>query len=241
MAFKIDLVEGSALTEQAGIVTEVIRVASVTEITSFNSQSIKDFLDHPSMPQPGDSHPTISDLFLENRTVQSVSASAARVTLVYHPHWRKGYWISRGAGTLYQATLQKDAAGNQITVTHDGDQIGVEAQAMLSKDTMVIEFIETTNYPVAVLRYFLRKVNSTTWEGDPPGTWFCSNITYELAVGAATDMWRFFYTFEYDPEGWAPLVVYRNPDGSIPPALVSGVGIKNVTVYGSADFDSHFR
>jgi len=225
--------------ERAGNIEELVRVAKITNLASFDSGTIEDFLS--GLPAVGSSHPTISEMVLEDREVQAVSASAATVNLIYRWHRTTANWVAHGTASLYQAPRQKDINGTQITVSHDGDIRGMEVSGFFPQETIVIEVVEETNTPEAGARAFLNKLNSVIWLGDPILTWFCSDVDYSPRIETTSpQFWNMRYTFQYNPETFDQWVAYKLPDGTLPQGLVLGTGLKQVAVHEIVDFNTKF-
>jgi hypothetical protein len=81
------------------------------------------------------------------------------------------------------------------------------------------------------------KTNDALWNGYAANTVLCTSIVGNSRDGGATYDVR--YEFEYKPNGWTELVVFKDEETGRPIAnLVAGVSKVTVDLYDEADFDA---
>jgi hypothetical protein len=240
---KIDLIEGARVVKRAGYIRELDRIARIKELATNDSGTILDAIDHADLPTDGDQHPDDATLILEDRSIKRVvSASYVEVVLTYRRHFTTADWFAEGTAALQGVTRDTDSGGSFITVTHDGDTQGVTINVEDILEDIFIEIVEDTDTPGTEARAFVNKLNSAIWLGDAAGLWKCTRVEYAPAIlTTSPQKWRFRYFFSYDPAGWQPRVTYIDASTGRPPnGLVEGTGAKDVTYYGTVDFNTKF-
>lgn len=132
--------------------------------------------------------------------------------------------------------------------THDKYPSQTKQQGGLIKvfeiqETIKIEGLYQTDSPRDISNKFMKKVNSIEWEGGQPGTWMCMTVNHkQIDYNSTPGRYRFFFTFEFNPAGWQPEVVYIDPDTGKPPPDVSREGapggVETILYYRELDFGS---
>lgn len=146
-----------------------------------------------------------------------------------------GPTVERVGATTESVETTKDRTGAAITVTHDGITVGASVSYRRPRMTVEYDRLEVTNARTRASTY-VGKVNSTSFKGFGSGTVFCSSI--ESRSNAERGGYDVHYVFEIDANGWQPTAAYLDPaTGEPPPNLVDGVGVVDVDLYASADFN----
>jgi hypothetical protein len=82
--------------------------------------------------------------------------------------------------------------------------------------------IQVSN-PWTIVNALIRTINATTWFDQPPGTWICSEVKFEIydTNGPLTGpLYKFEFEFQNDSDGWNPTVVFKDQRTGRPPANV---------------------
>ena len=247
---RIDLVEGSFLTEEYGENVEAVRIA-IVHLSKSETPIFENALAKSIVPEPGASLNNDSpNVKVFRRTPKIVGLDGSNVTVQVTVEYQIQRPESdapnplRGGASLTQIETAKGRDGSQITVTHDGDTQGGQISVLVAQANFSREIIEQTDDPEAIQNEWIGKVNLNQWKGGSPRTWICSDVQYELVErnDSGTDRYSFTYSFEQsdNPDGWDPTVVYQNADGTIPEGLVDGDGIKTIEWYEEKDFNTKF-
>jgi hypothetical protein len=155
---------------------------------------------------------------------------------------------------LQQKQTQNDRWGNALVVSHtfpaNDDDYPSETRTQLGEPPVLLPqmrlratgIIRTYN-PLFFAADWVGAVNGTWWAGGAPGTWLCTGAPASpVYLDATPPRWRFSFEFQYQPEGWNPLVYFRDAreGGKPPPNLVQGTGIYYADLYRPKDFRTVF-
>lgn len=206
---KVDIIEGHSVTEEFGIITEVVRRAHVKEINpglySGTYMAVLNTLG--VLPTPGDAHPSDSDLILGPRIPSGDGGNnSCFVDLVY----RTKKPILRGGTSVSQITTSRKVDGSPIYVTYSGadgpgtgDEPGespqvVEINPYSAETSIVGEVMLPTTTPGAIGETYANKINLSAWQGYAAKRAFCSSVTFEPWVieRSGTKWWRFMFEFQ---------------------------------------------
>ena len=258
----LDIIENARWTEVDGYLTEIVRMAIVvvgdtvpTDPPPFDSIVVwaTDPNLNPDLPVPGEQHPVRGELILRERRPTPLSTKLVQIELIYRrrdegqpPPPTGSNSVIQGSTSLDQITTQNDRAEPpaQITVEHDGVTQGGEISVQVPRTQLSFTREEQSSTPGLRGLNNVGRVNLETFQGLPPGTWLCMDISFELLVPGSTvapivpSTWRFTYRFKFDPEGHDPAVVFIDPEtGQPPPGLIEDEGFKTVPYYQAADFN----
>lgn len=146
-----------------------------------------------------------------------------------------GQTVERVGATTESVETAKDRNGTRITVTHEGLTVGATVSYRRPRMTVEYDRLEVGNARSRASTY-VGRVNSTSFQGFEAGTVFCSAI--ESRSNPERGGYDVHYVFEIDADGWQPTAAYLDPaTGEPPPNLVEGVGIVDVDLYESAEFN----
>ena len=108
-----------------------------------------------------------------------------------------------------------------------------------------IRVTEATNDPQIEAADWVGAINSSPMLGGAEATWMVVDADYEpvlLGSPTYTDRYNFEWRFEYNPDGWEPTSVYKDPEtGVTPPDLVEDEGIKTFEYYDRGNLNYLFR
>lgn len=109
---------------------------------------------------------------------------------------------------------------------------------------LVGEVSKATNTPGSIVKGYLGKVNSTTWQGEAARHWLCSEATARpINLTSSPQLWSFFFGFSLDESGWdsQTTLVFIDPDTGQPPdGIAEGNGLLTVTHYDTKNFNEDF-
>lgn len=205
---KVDIIEGHSVTEEFGIITEVVRRAHVKEINATASGVYIAVLNTAGvLPTPGDAHPADSNLILGPRIPSSDGGNnSCFVDLVY----RTKKPILRGGTYVSQITTQRKRDGTPIKVSYTnaggpgaGDEPGespqvVEINPFNAETSIVGEVLLSTTSPGGITETYVNKLNVSSWQGYAAKRVYCSQGNAEPWVleRSGTKWWRFTFEFQ---------------------------------------------
>ena len=251
----IDIIPGVRWREDKGVVTEVSRLAVVSEIlvagqtNSPGELVVAAALDHTDMPQPGDPHPVKTGLLLTGRFPIARSTRIIQIELRYtipglidQPPPGEP-WTLRGGASLEEIETHIDRDGNQIIVSHLGKDQGGVIRVLMPRRELHAEWKGQSMFPGDLVDAYVGKVNLSTWQAGLAGTWLCTELTFDPAdINQTPVLYRYNASFRQkddDGAGQQPQVVFVDPEtGQPPPGLVSGVGYKTIPWYLGAEFNA---
>lgn len=253
----IDLLEGVRWREHKGVVREVSRLAIVSGITdTFGQQGASDgeavipvALNHTDMPQPGEEHPLLTGMVLEDRFVVPRSTKIIQVELRYKvpggdPPPPGQPWTLSGGASLEEIESQLDRNGNQIVVTHNGRPQGGVIRPLMPRRVLHARWTGQSMFPGDLVDAYAGKTNLSDWQGGLPGTWLCLDIDFDpVDVRADPVLYEYNASFRHKDdgggEGHDPQIVFIDPEtGQPPPGLVAGEGFKTIPWYLRAEFNA---
>lgn len=251
----IDILEGVRWREEKGVVKEISRLAIVSEITTAGGTDpsgeliVAAALDHTDMPQPGDPHPVKTGLVLTDRFPIARSTRIIQIELRYKipglidPPPPGEPWTLHGGASLEEIESHIDRDGNQITVAHNGVVQGGVIRVLMPRRELHPEWTGQSLFPGDLVDAYVGKVNLSTWQAGLPGTWLCTELTFDPADPSQTPvLYRYNASFRQkddDGSGQQPQVVFIDPEtGQPPPGLVAGVGYKTIAWYLGAEFNA---
>lgn len=249
----LHIIGSGQATKRKGRIEEIQVSAIVYDITpgaDWYAQAIA------ACPPSGDPHPVETSLFLEDITPRLIRApDIVEVELVYRrkeeanptedagddPMGALARFIVRGGSTVNQIETQKKTDGTTINVTYNGKTQTGTISVTQRQDTIVFEMEMVESYPGNVSRAYSNKVNATEWQNDDPGTWMCTNVDFDPS-DRSTSSWKFQFTFQFNEDGWQPVVAWKSADGIIPADVNLGTenGLKKIVYYGTAEFNAIF-
>ena len=253
MAVKTDLIRGASYTEEAGegidaTETQVVTVdLSDPQISRIPPEITRLALAGSGVRQPGDRWSTAdNNLIVTGRSATIVGIEDNEATVEVEVKYRiiRKYASPplRGGSSLAQVERSTDWAGNDITVTHNGDTQTGRVSAMLPTSNFVVERTVSTNDPTSVVRSWTGKVNGDHWHGETASMWMIVRADF-TPVDMGSNPRKYLFEVEFERaqtrDGWQPSVAYVDPElKEIPEDLEEGVGIKSVYIYEAATFGS---
>ena len=235
-------------TADGEVVTEIWRV---DELAVPERQMQTAALAAVGIPAYGEVHPYAFSSYVSARNVETVSPDACQITITFAPITGTSGSIPSETspvvleiGTaLVQTTTELDNADAQMDVSHTyltGDKAGLTDLQGGTVDIQVPQMVARCSRlepgsPKAKSLTYTGKVNSITWNGDPPRTWLCMPIVGRTS--GLSQPYEVTYEFMYREQTWDALVAYIDPDtGQRPPNLVPTEGLKTFEVYPEIDF-----
>lgn len=255
MGIEFDQIEGTTITRSSkGL--ELQRNAIVTGLSGSPDVIIYNALQEPGVPNQGDSHPSIPDLYVTNVTATPLENSNTQAWLIitygppnattYVPNETNPAQIETGA-TIVQRQTNLDRFGDLITVTYSNpDKLDANNQPFEDTIVATVELQEPQVYlrlsrkepedPELKASLFVGTTNLTPFRGDGPFKWLCTAITGSSPNGGLD--WDVRYEFQRNPSDWRIDVVYVDPETGNPPEdIIEGNGlVRNIEVLGLADF-----
>lgn len=246
MPATFDLLDGASITEDNGVISEIVRVGRVTGLSASSDGILYAALADSDVPQHGEEHPTVTGIYALGRRADPIDQTSARVTITYKrlqggsiTPSQDGVPVLTGGTGLQQTETAVDRSGDEIYVTVNGTNVGKNVSVMMPHSTLRFERVEFTNQPGGIARDYVGFVNESTWQSGVAGTWMCVSITFDL-IDNTTSPFKYLmrYEFQYNPIGWQPIVVAIDPTtGEVLNPLVDNVSKKTVDWYPEADFD----
>lgn len=207
------------------------------------------------------------NLLLSHRSVKLVDRAAAEVDLTYEHLSESAYQelgnpntnalVFSGEASLSAKKSQTDKDGAAVVLTytyhaddnktgHSGEvaKQGAEFDVQIPTRTRTLRGLMEHYDPEVVLGGIVGLVNDPEWADGTAGTWLCTKGSYRLHdANASTPVWLFEFSFEYDPDGWQPKVVFQDPDSKKPPSdwANQATAHDEVDWYLTQDFGQYFR
>lgn len=254
-------IETNDITEEEGVVVSHVTVfrAEGLNNTYADYRTLDEALNVSGMPQQGDAAPGNTNLRMFRRTVQPIAGdpTQARVVCEYKTvaDWEDSFILSVGS-SLNSVNTNYDIYGNLITLsyTYPSDypvedlrsqvlETAIDEPVYIPRVTLTGTGSLYVYYPLQTVQSWLWHMNSTFWAGWPAGYWLCTGCDAtprDVGIGRAP-LWRFRWTFELDPRGWAVVAKIKDPNtGIVPPDVIPGTGTKSVVWYASRDFNEIF-
>lgn len=255
----IDITEGTTISRDANG-DRVERVALVTGVAGVADLRIQAAIDDAGLPNIGDVHPSIPEIYLTSIRGDALDSETVRVTLTYTNE--PGYPLSLNVKKSVSATTTpqptttdkdgidmwaiyetlSDVAQTPPVATKENFTANVETpMASIEFEWTIDNSPGTTPYPQSVINNNLGYVNSGTWNGYPARSVLCTAVSvYQQGLG-----YRVSASFSYNPQLWEYNAMVAVPvnqiDSSTDPTLDTSTGIKNFKVYGEAAFaDAEF-
>ncbi|MCH8852559.1 MAG: hypothetical protein IID41_07865 [Planctomycetes bacterium] len=163
-----------------------------------------------------------------------------RVELIYEQFGRSldslsvGAFIWSGGGSLKQIATEKDRFGNPLLLGYTYPPVypldeslqgkfvpqGGSAQVDNPNDTTIAVGRLTMPNPDAMVDAWRGWVNSDIWRAGAAGTWLCTDVQYDTyhQQNITWPIYNFRFTFQREPQGWNPLIVFRDPRSGKPAA-----------------------
>jgi len=246
--------------EEESIVATARTEYIVSGLVSTTAYVVEEALGTAGVPQPASYFPGDYNLILCNRTAKVIDDTARIVSVVCEYRSiaeARATFIFSGGTSLTQITTQNDIYGNQLYVQHTfpaddpdpnhfpGEVIyqGGDVPVMIPQTTLSAVGRLPVDYPDEISRYWVGSLNSTYWAGSAPYTWLCTRCDFvgkDLALNRQ-HWWEFTWEFQFNPQGWIPVVFFTDPVSGKPPQdLVPAYGYKNVEWYGYIDYNELF-
>jgi hypothetical protein len=258
---KRDLLEGTRSSRDMLGLKEMDRIIIVGDIssTSFEAKELEAVSAAGLMP--GDPHPNVDYIYLQNIEAQSLSNDVMKLVCQYS---RITYSLERfdddaievGASLVSQE-LSLDKDGNEMTVQYKypvGYQANPQDTPLIATDYAVLNYdiqpVFTTKMipqlvwsknkiehvsPEDEAAEYVGFVNSSSWRGYPARTWLCTRIS-----GRSTDKGRHYNTikeFQYNPDMWDLTATYIRSNGKAVPSPDADAR-KTFKIYGEKNFNS---
>lgn len=194
----------------------------------------------------GSQHPDISTLYmLGQRSCKVVTSSSVDVEVTYrrmdstHPN----YVDIRGDNVLVQERTNKDKDGNDIVLEWK-PEAGRTAKTQTGMvdiwlPSQSLEFGRTLDVnPASVSKSLVGKLNSDPFQGDAAGHWLCMGFPFSSSDSGLH--WEASVKFVRNENQWKQTIYYilesGRPPANYDAAYNAGKSVKQVEVYGEADF-----
>jgi len=246
----IDIIDGALMKETDGFITDAIRIAKITGLTSSTDADVPRqalaYLDE-QLITPRSAYPNERDLTLRERNVDPIGNNACVVELVYKassatmlpPEFAVKY---TGGTSLEQAQTELDGPfGKPIQVRDAAGQQQTGTISIFEPVTEITyEQIRRSSNPKALSSLYTGKLNSATWNDGVQGTWMCTGINFDFESGHIPPLkWNFEFSFRFKRRGHDPEVIFIDPvSGRPPPGLQANVGFYRVNYYDRQDFNN---
>lgn len=272
MAITVDNVFDMGADVEDGLIESYRRQLRLSGLTSTSPDNyVNEILNSTAVPSDGSAITVKGQtLYLRGKSVDVGNDSplgGAIVNLTYRRS--EGGSTETGTtptievrGSLRQVERSKDANGDpyQLQFTWPADAKGVYPNGQPKADTtqrvsgvlrvfepevtLVGEVSKATNTPGTIVKSYLGKVNATTWQGEEPRTWLCSEATARpLNLTQNPQLWSFFFGFSLDESTWdsQTTLVFIDPETNQPPdGIAEGNGLLTVTHYDTKNFNEDF-
>ncbi len=265
-----DIIEGSRLKEENGIVVTIDRVFMVSGLPSgiVADEVLKTALANSSVPRAGDTHPIYSDLFALGRVPKAMGPTIVQVTVTYavpgggsfDPPFGSQHMLSGGTSVEQTERAlhrlgQFDGAppGSQILVRYappDGGEDIVqngEITPFEGRSIMTFGAQIPTVAPWLLSQNWVNTVNGGGFfysSSAQPRTWLITDMNYELAVRKTPNgfpIYEMSMTMRQNLDTWDPFVIFIDPETGRPPEnLVEDVGYKHVKWHDERNFGQLF-
>jgi len=236
---KLDQMEGAS-TRRTLEGWEAQRTAYVSGLSGDYHQRMAQAISATGIPQLRQPHPAISSIFVTSIDAKPAGVDGAIVRIEYGtgsgkhlPSPGDPAMIEVGA-TLSQTSTHQTASGDPLEVSLGDDS---ESPRQIARVTKFIPQV-TVRYsrlelssPGSKARQYVGKINSEEVFGSDAGTWMCTAITGRSNDGGET--YEVTYDFQYNPEGWQPVVTYIDPTTGRPHPDAESV---TAQIYESIDF-----
>ena len=204
---------------------------------------------HPSITGPGNTNELFDELRLEEQEVRYNGFDPNGEMVVFIDCiFRRQLILPRvvsGNSGLQQIVTETLKDGTQAVVEYNGRQQGGELSVFQPTAGFSIRVTEATSEPHILAASWVGVINSAPTLGGDTATWMVVDADYEpvlLNSPTYTDRYNFEWRFEYNPDGWEPSAVYKNPEaGDIPADLVDGTGIKTFEYYLRGNLETLFN
>lgn len=265
MATLTELTNGSEITNSSldGFTATRVFLARNLSGADVNAR-LKEALDLPGVPRPGDPHPSVSNLYLLTVRAEPYtqeSSTHARVVATYRvpsfdqaPPDQPQFGTRQISATVATVIKNVDVNGDEIILQHTFNTVDENGNPVqrteyqpteveVSVPQLVVSLTRRESQPPFYQsEAYLRKVNQSGWLGKPARTWLCTKVDGSSDDGGNT--YTVVYEFTYNPDTWDQRVVFIDPDTGRPPidedtgesTLVDGLGVKKVQIYELADF-----
>lgn len=236
-----DLIDGSAFSWNSTEGVTLSRAFMVTGIEG--NKAAKPWLaaNADGIPKHKDEHPDVLLSYVVNKTVNMLGAETGEVIVEYAPFKsgegneddaEQAYRTKRVSGSVqsvetnkaleYYGTTDKEELMNVEYEWAEGTKPGPElidkqVGTVRKEDailTMEITKIETTD-PFNKILTYQGTMNSVTWSGGGPRSWFLREISSTTDDGGET--WTVSYRFQYRADNWDVDVAYIDPRTGAPP------------------------
>ena len=257
MAVTLDLVDGHTARNTYNNGWEFERIAIVTGVAGLGHEKIYNAANTAGMPSIGDAHPTVSYSKLHEIRSIYVDPNKVKFSLIYHyPNFgSSGGFVADSihvGASVIQVETNKNIADEAFELKYtypvdyqrsphdepltEAKQItqGVMASKMIPQRTLTIQK-EKGYSPESEAAFYVGKINSLTWRGDPPATWLCTQIEGYSDDGGYN--YKVTYKFQYKYDTWDPVLVFIKDDGN-PPSQTDGNSKITERIYEEVDFNN---
>lgn len=220
----------------------------------------------PGVPTPGLPHDLLAGCKVESVTARPLSTTSAELivtsrtpeSLEQPPVGSGAGWVVSNDVSLVQVSTQIDRDGAPIQTVYlpKGDGRALTDTATVSyympMRTLTASAVRTKLVPDQWY-HATGKVNDRFWESGDRGYWLFMGVKDSTRDGGRT--YSVQLTFLYNPESWATVAVYKDPNGQIGDNILPadtarvkdgkyeafrGNGIERRLLYKEADFASIF-
>ena len=222
----------------------VDRIAIVESVTGNADERLFNAINDAQLPDFGDAHPVITDIYLNDISADVIDPETVRVTLSYYDdpdNSESGSATTRASGTTAIEEVKLDTSGNAMVTRYAKGAFTFEERfsAEVERPRVTFDFeYSSSSFPQSTIDTYLGKINSAIWNGYPIKTILCTAVNvsqqgseYSVTVSFAhnVDTWVFKARTSKSP---VLLAHPTDPDASLD--LINGV--RDFEVYTQVDF-----
>jgi hypothetical protein len=187
----------------------------------------------------GEPHPIIPGLYvidIDGETYNNTPSQAKFVVTYGQPQWGSiNQMVITITTSVGRRMVRFDKYGYPITVNYTPGGTGLPAvigDFAIKSGSVIGEVPKLEAHTVVEYEFengdppprgLAGSVSTAKWNGAAKWLWACREVTARKMV--ATTNWRIKYAFEYDPDGWHKVSIYRDPLTSLIPVDVDPVVI----------------
>lgn len=246
--------------EEDGVIVSLVRRFRVTGVTDTDYDAIGSALTASGVPVYDDqlAESRYANIAVRRRVVRFVDNGTFDVDVFYEKYENRldslqlDTILVEFSGAVQQVTsnLDRDDQIQEVSHTWPADDPdasyasqtltqGGEFTFLQAQKTVRVRGRKQASRIWLLVNGMVGKINSVAFVGGAVDTWLCTRVDARPADVSGTPIYDFEAEFQYNPDGWQPQIIYRDPrTGAPPPDLVANTGYKTVNKYEEADFES---
>ena len=116
---------------------------------------------------------------------------------------------------------------------------GGEVHFFQAQRILKVRGIKSTNRPWLIANAIVGAVNRSSWQGEGPREWMCTNISWTLLDRWVSPRYWLLYEFQHNEDTWDPTAVFIDSRTGRPATeLVAGTGYKTIQFARGVDFEA---